>query len=995
MKKRLHFILLTLLSAMFTTATAQEVTLDFTTNDWGFPTGDKVIEAQSFTNEDGYTITLEGTTGNGYRFYDKDAYLLLGKQGASLTFSAFDFDVEKIVVTGRTGASGKVTQNIFVGDEPVSTEKTGATGVSNFDIPEDYQAAGTIYQLKVTNANNTQITQIEIYKKGTSTPEKATPEISFEPKSVTITLGETPTKPTLAYTGDGAVTYSSSKTDVATVDAATGALTVKAAGTTTITATAAETDNYKGVSASYTLTVNEPQQVEESDATVWFDFTTNNFGLPSERTNDEGQFTYDGYTITLKGSGNEGEGYYYNTKDKYLMLGKKNASLTLPAFDFEVEKIVITGREAASGNVKQNIFVDGVAVSTETTGAKDVNGYDIPETNQAAGTIYQLQVTNAYNTQITKIEIYEKGTSTPTKPTPEISFEPKSVTITLGETPTQPTLTYTGDGVVTYSSSKTDVATVDAATGALTVLAAGTTTITASAAETDNYKGVSASYTLTVNEPQQGEESDAAVVFDFSSANNFGFPEGVDNRTNDEQQFTYDGYTVSVKGSGNDKEGYYYNTTSHYLILGKQGATFTFPAFDFDVEKIVVTGKGGASGKVTQNIFVGDEPVSTETTGAEGVNEYDILEAYQAAGKIYQLKVTSAHNTQITKIEIYKKGTSTPAKPVPTISFEPTSVTITLGETPQKPTLTYSGDGAVTYSSSKTDVATVDAATGALTVLAAGTTTITATAAETDNFKGVSASYTLTVKEPEQTIANIAALKQLANNTDATLTLNNVEVTYVNGKDVFVRDASGAAEFYDTGITFEAGQVLNGSISGLYKVYNNIPELCKNDKTSADDFTVTTGTVNPKTMGISEVAAEINICELVKLENVTVSIEATDNGTNYYAHSGEESIQLYNKFKVDMSEVDETSEYDAEGIVTVYKNNYQIYLTKITKHQSQGELGDVNLDNIVDVTDVMCMVNHILGNELTVFIEANADINDDGFIDVTDVMTLVVMILNK
>ena len=48
-------------------------------------------------------------------------------------------------------------------------------------------------------------------------------------------------------------------------------------------------------------------------------------------------------------------------------------------------------------------------------------------------------------------------------------------------------LTNTGDGVVTYSSSDTDVATVDPATGEVTVTGAGMTTITATVADGVNY----------------------------------------------------------------------------------------------------------------------------------------------------------------------------------------------------------------------------------------------------------------------------------------------------------------------------------------------------------------------------------------------------------------------------------------------------------------------------------------------------------------------------
>lgn len=79
------------------------------------------------------------------------------------------------------------------------------------------------------------------------------------------------------------------------------------------------------------------------------------------------------------------------------------------------------------------------------------------------------------------------------------------------------------------------------------------------------------------------------------------------------------------------------------------------PAFPFAVSKIKVFGRDNASGQVTQNIFVGGEAVSTETTSAKIDHIYEIAEAFQAAGNIYTLKVTSANNTQIIKIVVYAK----------------------------------------------------------------------------------------------------------------------------------------------------------------------------------------------------------------------------------------------------------------------------------------------------------------------------------------------------
>lgn len=87
--------------------------------------------------------------------------------GASLTFSQFDFDVERIVVIGY---DSKVSQSIYVGENLVSNQVKGGFGPRTFWINEEYQNAGNVYTLKVTGAN-AHIARIEIYKKGSFVPE--------------------------------------------------------------------------------------------------------------------------------------------------------------------------------------------------------------------------------------------------------------------------------------------------------------------------------------------------------------------------------------------------------------------------------------------------------------------------------------------------------------------------------------------------------------------------------------------------------------------------------------------------------------------------------------------------------------------------------------------------------------------------------------------------------------------------------------------------------
>ena len=145
------------------------------------------------------------------------------------------------------------------------------------------------------------------------------------------------------------------------------------------------------------------------------------------------------------------------------------------------------------------------------------------------------------------------------------------------------------------------------------------------------------------------------VTMDFTK-NTWGFPVSSSAKTSATKTYTNGEYTITLSGGG-DSNGHYWNSDG-YLMNGKSGATLTLPAFTFKTTKIVVTGRNGASASTKQNFYVGSTAVSKETTGATTTYTYEIAADYQAAGNVYIYKVTSSHNTQITKIEIYGEAES-------------------------------------------------------------------------------------------------------------------------------------------------------------------------------------------------------------------------------------------------------------------------------------------------------------------------------------------------
>ena len=161
-----------LLTIVCTASRAQEITMDFTDNSgWNIPgKGETPNPPQTF-GDGNNAITLSGDY---YANFSSNPYLML-KSEATLTFSKFDFDVERIVVKGS--GSNYASLDIFVGDTSVSG-KVIANGLRALWINENSQAEGNVYTLKVTDGN-AHIDRIEIYKKGSFAPEgKAVPFVA-------------------------------------------------------------------------------------------------------------------------------------------------------------------------------------------------------------------------------------------------------------------------------------------------------------------------------------------------------------------------------------------------------------------------------------------------------------------------------------------------------------------------------------------------------------------------------------------------------------------------------------------------------------------------------------------------------------------------------------------------------------------------------------------------------------------------------------------------
>ena len=163
---------------------------------------------------------------------------------------------------------GKVTADKSSA-EAGATVKLTATADSGYELESYSVKDASANAITVTEGTFTMpksnVTVSATFKATAVTPQKSAGSISYATTSVEKkTADEAFTNP-LTKAGDGTVTYTSSKTDVATVNASTGEVTIVGAGTATITATVADSDTYTYATktASYTLTVTQSVTIPE------------------------------------------------------------------------------------------------------------------------------------------------------------------------------------------------------------------------------------------------------------------------------------------------------------------------------------------------------------------------------------------------------------------------------------------------------------------------------------------------------------------------------------------------------------------------------------------------------------------------------------------------------------------------------------------------------------------------------------------------------------
>ena len=630
----------------------------------------------------------------------------------------------------------------------------------------------------------------------------------FAYSSASVTFGGT--APTVTAPGGVQTTlsYSATPTAVCTVDASTGALTLVGVGACEITATAAPNDDYNEATAAFTVTVQAVEVLALSLDTIAGDDRVNiaekaaGFAISGD-TGSEAGVTVSvtiGTESPLTATSGSGGAWSVDVAANAAYLTGTSVAVTVAASktgftspsDVTRALAVDLTAPAASYTAPGTLQV-GVAIGamTPTTTDTDIASYGAtglppglgidagtgvisgtPDTADASTASATVTVTdtagNAADASIT-LPAVAKGDQTLT------GFAYSPATVTYGDT--APAVTAPG-GVQTtlsYSATPATVCTVDASTGALTLVGAGACEITATAAGAANYNEATASFSVTVQAAgvlalnldaiatdDRVNIAEKAAGFTISGATGSEAGVSVSVTIGTESPLT------ATSGSGGawsvavPANAAYITGTSVAVTVAASKTGFTSPSDVTRALAVDLTAPAAsytAPGTLKVGVAIGAMTPSTTATDIASYSATGLpsgLGIDTTTGVISGTPDTADASTASATVTVKDTAGNAAdasitfpavAKGDQTLTgFAYSPATVTYGDTAPAVTAPGGVQTTLSYSATPVTVCTVDASTGALTLVGAGACEITATAAGAANYNEATAAFTVTVQ---------------------------------------------------------------------------------------------------------------------------------------------------------------------------------------------------------------------------------------------------------
>lgn len=628
------------------------------------------------------------------------------------------------------------------------------------------------------------------------------------------------------------------------------------------------------------------------------------------------------YVLHTMGNLNENQGICWN----------KNGYLYTTESPGKLKSVTFIGNTGTGDNRAVRIFAQNIAYTGKASGDDYIK--QVQFDNEGITYIftdeYKYIAINgtASNTLINSISIeweIEEGGETPQPADVTLSFPEDSYTATLGQTFNAPTLSVDPAGAaseVTYSSSNTGVAMVDEETGAITLVAAGTTTITAEISGSETYNNATASYTLTVEkapEPSGNEYVLVKDIADLATGKHIIFV----NKDNAK--------AMSSTQSGNNRPATDI-TISESNVATATEATEIFTLEQTQVEDVYywlfkaskTPGYIYAAGANSNNYLKTEEKADNRAQATVTIASDGEATVVFNAGTRNTLKYNSSNDIfscyasgQLpVYIFIEKSGDTPQPTQVATPTFKPAQGEYTEA---QNVTITCATEDAVIHYTVDGTDPTAESPVYDEAIAVGETMTIKAIAMKEGMTNSNVATAEYIINLPQE-VATITAAQALGDNATFNFTGNAV-VTFHNGNHLYIRDGSDSGLIYGVDAAtkkYDNGDVLTAGWKAKNDVYQvHTPEFTDPSNVGS---TVNNGAVEPLPLTTIELG---DVNKYAKIDNVTIT---SNNGQNYYYMVGENQYCLRRAYTDMVGELDVNKTYNVTGVVTIFrsgsKDNY-------------------------------------------------------------------------
>lgn len=199
---------------------------------------------------------------------------------------------------------------------------------------------------------------------------------------------------------------------------------------------------------------------------------------------------------------------------------------------------------------------------------------------------------------------------------------------------------------------------------------------------------------------------------------------------------------------------------------------------------------------------------------------------------------------------------------------------------------------AVTYNQ---DVAHVDKNTGVVTGLKPGASQVMLIATGYGDMENP-VTATCNVNVVDIPMYNVAEFKEQEIGTESMLKLENAEVLFAKGSDVYVRDATGAIMMKNLGFKLSKNDRLNGIVWVARGEEYDMPQVLGTDDTNSQNLNITAGSeVLPREVSNLADLTEADYCDYITVK----AAHAVNENNEFWLVSGDKRVRVWmGKYKI-------------------------------------------------------------------------------------------------